>query len=177
MEQIKETMHALGGYLERQISEKKFFAEENGMQVYIDRLLNLGTMADADVENMLGIMKRIETVLKAWIRDGEHLYAMEKEFSLAYWKIIRAMDYENGRQREEQQTYNYSMKLFVRDMLEFENGNDQSYSLILNNLEWLHIDARVSLCVWGAADPSVPGRNLRHRNHSLSSSESGKMRE
>lgn len=73
-------------------------------------------------------------------RDGEHLYAMEKEFSLAYWKIIRAMDYENGRQREEQQTYNYSMKLFVRDMLEFENGNDQSYSLILNNLEWLHIE-------------------------------------
>ena len=140
MEQIKETMHALGGYLERQISEKKFFAEENGMQVYIDRLLNLGTMADADVENMLGIMKRIETVLKAWIRDGEHLYAMEKEFSLAYWKIIRAMDYENGRQREEQQTYNYSMKLFVRDMLEFENGNDQSYALILNNLEWLHIE-------------------------------------
>ena len=140
MAQIRETMHALGGYLERQILEKKFFAEENGMQVYVDRLLSLGILADADIENMLGIMKRIENILKSRISDGAQLYAMQREFSLAYWKIIRAMDYETGRQRDEQQADNYSMKLFVRDMLEFENGNDQSYALILNNLEWLHIE-------------------------------------
>ncbi len=140
MEKIKENMRQFGEYVRHQVAAGTYTVNEKEIQMYIDRFLDLGAMVDADVENLLGVMKRVERILKARITEPEQLYRMEHSFSLAYRRIIRAMDYENGRQRDEQQEDNYSMKLFVRDMLEFENGNDQSYALILNNLEWLHIN-------------------------------------
>ena len=41
--------------------------------------------------------------------------------------------------KEAEAKSNHSMKLFVRDMLQFEKGNDQSYASVLHNLDWLNI--------------------------------------
>ena len=34
---------------------------------------------------------------------------------------------------------NYAIKIFVQDMLQFDKGRDQSYSVLLENLDWLQI--------------------------------------
>ena len=139
-EELKDTMHQLWDYVMREADKDQPFSNENDVRVYLDRLLDLQIMHDADVENVLGIVEKAHGLLRTQLTDPQALYRAERQFSLAYRRIIRAMDYEDGRKKEVQQRDNYSMKLFVRDMLEFENGNDQSYALVLNNLEWLHIE-------------------------------------
>lgn len=139
-EELKDTMHQLWDYVMWEADKDQPFSNENDVRVYLDRLLDLQIMHDADVENVLGIVEKAHGLLRTQLTDPQALYRAEQQFSLAYRRIIRAMDYEDGRKKEVQQRDNYSMKLFVRDMLEFENGNDQSYALVLNNLEWLHIE-------------------------------------
>lgn len=103
----------------------------------IDHFIDLGAMQYADIENMLNLFRRIRKKLENESKGKEDIvYA---QFSLIFPKIIQALDYQNGQQKNRQEKDNYSLKLFVRDMLQFERGDDRSYTCILNNLEWLHI--------------------------------------
>ena len=42
--------------------------------------------------------------------------------------------------QKEKMRENYDMKLFVQDILQFEKGKDQSYGVLLENLNWLSIE-------------------------------------
>ena len=103
----------------------------------INHFFGLRAMQYADIENMLALLSKMQKILRERYLEKEGL--VYTQLSLLYQKIIQTMDYQNGQQKERQETDNYSLKLFVRDMLQFEHGDDRSYTCILNNLEWLHI--------------------------------------
>lgn len=91
------------------------------------------------MDNLLLAFEKIYRMLKRNQQGDGGLFELRDFFSIIYRKVIRAMDYHLGGIRTAQETKSYSMKLFVRDMLQFEKGNDQSYAVILNNLGWLNI--------------------------------------
>ena len=49
------------------------------------------------------------------------------------------MNYQLGALRNEESMHNYSMRHFIREMLQFEKGNDPSYTFLISNLEWLNV--------------------------------------
>ena len=89
--------------------------------------------------NLLVVFEKIYHALQKRQTDYEDKFELRDLFSIIYRKIIKAMDYRFGLMKEAEEKNNYSMKLFIRDMLQFEKGNDQSYASRLNNLEWLNI--------------------------------------
>lgn len=115
--------------------------QENAIKIEkaLDGLLNEEALQYADISNLLNCFEGIYRALKNALPDGEKKFRLQGEFSVIYRKIIRATDVRFAKIAEQQSKENYSMKMFVRDVLQFEKGNDQSYTSMLGNLEWLGI--------------------------------------
>lgn len=109
------------------------------IQALTDDFLNHGAMEYADMDNLMITLEKIYRMLKRAQPGIERKYELRDLFANIYRKIIRAMDNQFGTMREIEERTNYSMKLFIRDMLQFEKGNDQSYASVLGNLEWMDI--------------------------------------
>ncbi len=109
------------------------------IQSVLDTFLRNGAVEYADMGNLLVVFEKIYHALQKRQTDYEDKFELRDLFSIIYRKIIKAMDYRFGLMKEAEEKNNYSMKLFIRDMLQFEKGNDQSYASRLNNLEWLNI--------------------------------------
>lgn len=109
------------------------------IQMALNDFLNYGAMEYADMNNLLNYFESFYRTLKELQRDKDDRFKLQEMFSAIYRRFIRATDYRLGNMLEAQEKENYSMKLFVRDMLQFEKGNDLSYTSMLNNLGWLDI--------------------------------------
>lgn len=146
-EELKETLETLHRDFDLLIGKisQLFEQHDKGMESYIeiqmalDAFLEHGAVVHADMDNLLIVFEKIYQILKRKQPDVESSYQLRDFFSITYRKIIRAMDYRFGSMRKEEESNNYSMKLFVRDMLQFEKGNDLSYASVLNDLDWLKI--------------------------------------
>lgn len=146
-EELKETLEILRGDFEVLIGRisQLFEQYDKGMESYIeiqkalDAFLEHGAVVHADMDNLLIVFEKIYQILKKKQPDAESTHQLQDFFSIVYRKTIRAMDYRFGSMRKEEESNNYSMKLFIRDMLQFEKGNDLSYTSVLNNLDWLKI--------------------------------------
>ncbi len=131
---FKTVLTIMGEMLE---SKQNYKTDIKELEESINHFINLGAMQYADIENMLGLLSKMQKIMRERYPEKENM--VYTQISLFYQKIIQAMDYQNGQQKDMQETDSYSLKLFVRDMLQFEHGDDRSYTCILNNLEWLHI--------------------------------------
>lgn len=131
---FKTVLTTMGEMLESKQNYKTAIKE---LEESINHFINLGAMQYADIENMLGLLSKMQKIMRERYPEKENM--VYTQISLFYQKIIQAMDYQNGQQKDMQEADSYSLKLFVRDMLQFEHGDDRSYTCILNNLEWLHI--------------------------------------
>ncbi len=109
------------------------------IQVALNDFLNYGAMEYADMNNLLDFFETFYRSLKDAQKDKDDRFKLQEMFSAIYRRVIRATDYRLGNMLDAQEKENYSMKLFVRDMLQFEKGNDLSYASMLGNLEWLDI--------------------------------------
>lgn len=109
------------------------------IQRTLDTFLYNGAVEYADMGNMLGAFEKMYHALRKKQTNYASKFELRDLFSIIYRKIIRAMDYRFGEMRNQEERNNYSMKLFIRDVLQFDKGNDQSYASRLNNLEWLDI--------------------------------------
>lgn len=114
---------------------------ENAIKIQraLDGLLNEEALEYADINNLLNCFEGIYRTLKNALSDTEQRFRLQEKFSVIYRKIIRATDIRFGKIAEQQSKENYAMKVFVRDILQFEKGNDQSYTFMLGHLEWLGI--------------------------------------
>lgn len=146
-EELKETLEILHRDFDKLIAKisQLFEQHDKGMESYIaihqalDAFLDHGAVIHGDMDNLLIVFEKVYQTLKKKQPDVESSYQLRDFFSIAYRKIIRAMDYRFGSMRKEEESNNYSMKLFIRDMLQFEKGNDLSYTSVLSNLDWLKI--------------------------------------
>ena len=114
---------------------------ENIMEIQnaLSDFLNYGAIEYADVNNLMNCLESLHATLKNVQESRAEKYKLQEMFSAIYRKIIRATEHRFGRMLDKQEKEGYSIKLFVRDMLQFEKGNDLSYASLLGNLEWLDI--------------------------------------
>ncbi len=114
---------------------------ENIMEIQnaLSDFLNYGAIEYADVNNLMNCLESLHAMLKNMQESKAEKYKLQEMFSAIYRKIIRATEYRFGKMIDRQESEGYSIKLFVRDMLQFEKGNDLSYASLLGNLEWLDI--------------------------------------
>ena len=76
--------------------------------------------------------------------------ALTDFFFMVYRKIVMSLEQRFVRMSEEAEHNQYTMKLFVKDIMQFEKGNDQSYAVLLENLGWLDIQ---NACIYTFTKP------------------------
>ncbi len=116
---------------------------ENYMEIQkaLDGFLNENAIEYADVSNLLSCFEAFYHMLKNTISDKNDSFNLQSTFSTIYRRIIRAADSHIGKIEEKKDKENYDMKMFIRDALQFEKGNDLSYMSLISNLEWLGISS------------------------------------
>jgi diguanylate cyclase (GGDEF)-like protein len=104
-----------------------------------DAFLNNRALRYADMDNLLSYFSRIFQAMKHVESAIDNRYSYGRLLSVLYRKIIEAMDFRLSEIEDEVARSRRSMKTFVRDMLQFDRGNDKSYAVLLQNLDWLGI--------------------------------------
>ncbi len=109
------------------------------IQTALNDFLGYGAMEYADINNLMNCLESVYHILRDMQQDKEKKYKLQENFYVIYRSVLRATDYHLGKMLEMQEQENYAMKLFVRDVLQFEKGNDLSYASLLAQLDWLKI--------------------------------------
>ncbi len=117
----------------------EYCGEDKAVMLCVEEFLKLGGVEYADVDNLLFTLEQLYKSLRN-VQPGDfEKFELRNVFSSIYRKIIRAMDGQLGRIDASKEAENYSIKLFVQEMLQFEKGRDQSYGTLLERLDWLNI--------------------------------------
>ena len=105
----------------------------------IDRFFASNALDYAHVERMMFYFEKICNMIAAIrMRHGGYEES-QAVFANAYRKIVDAMDARFVTMKVEDDAMNYALKLFVNDSMQFKNGNDESYTVLLKRLSWLDI--------------------------------------
>ncbi|MDE5864540.1 MAG: GGDEF domain-containing protein [Lachnospiraceae bacterium] len=104
-----------------------------------DVFLRYDSAKYADIDNMVAYYEQVYRAIKDRVRNMEARYRIGKVFTGIYKKIIYTLDYHIGVLEHDNYGVTRAMKMFVRDILRFDKGNDQSYAVVMENLEWLNI--------------------------------------
>ncbi|MDE6844766.1 MAG: GGDEF domain-containing protein [Lachnospiraceae bacterium] len=104
-----------------------------------DEFINTGGVKYADVDILLSHFERAYKVLRNMQVEDDGRSELRDLFFDLYRKTVRAMNVLVGDMEVKKVKESYDMKLFVQDILQFEKGKDQSYSVLLERLEWLGI--------------------------------------
>lgn len=149
MERLKGCYKNLIDAVSRRFAEKE--TEENRELMHcMEEFIHFGGVEYADVDKLLSILEELYRSLRNMQTKEEDKFELRNVFSSFYRKIIRAMDGQIGRMNDSKEAENYSIKLFVQDMLQFEKGRDQSYGTLLENLDWLNIK---NACIYMLPEP------------------------
>lgn len=105
----------------------------------MDEFLSRGALEYADIDRFMLHIEWMRQTMEEKTLSQEDRQCLRKMYNSIYRKIVNAMDYRFGVMKEEEESNHYSMKLFVRDIMQFEKGSDQSYMVLLEHLNWLDI--------------------------------------
>ncbi|MCM1499823.1 MAG: GGDEF domain-containing protein [Clostridium sp.] len=127
---------------------KKIFdlAQVENSKDAFERILNLfdvflqyDSAQYADTDSIVAYFEQVYQAIKSKVVNIESHYQIGKLFTEIYKKIIYTLDYRIGAFEHSNYSVNQAMKMFVRDILQFDKGNDQSFAVVMENLEWLNI--------------------------------------
>lgn len=105
----------------------------------LERFLRQDALKYADVSQFLSFLERSYRTFDKNQQSFDGKYQLRDFYSRLYRKIIKNMNNTQNRMIEENVQTNFSMRAFSQNIMFFEKGIDQSYSYVLNNLDWLHI--------------------------------------
>lgn len=115
-------------------SEEKEEEKRAASLELLNRFLGGNALEYADIDNL---MTYLEQAFKT-AQQEKHVARMDI-FVEIYRLLLDAMDHRFAEMEEEKESINYDMKTFVKDVMQFERGNDQSYQVLLEHLDWLGI--------------------------------------
>lgn len=107
--------------------------DEQALQQALDisyRLFQLNALDYIDMERFIEHIEHINAATR---------YAHTDISSSIYRRIIPVMKQQYGRMIDMQEEQKYALMLFVKDTMSFENGNDDSYAILLKHFNWLNI--------------------------------------
>lgn len=116
----------------------------------MDCFFNSRALESADIDNLLNCFEAIYKTLCCMQRSEMERFRLQEMFSAIYRGIIRSTGYRFGRMESQKEQENYAVKLFVRDVLSFEKGNDASYASMLGTLDWLAVK---NACIYTFSQP------------------------
>ena len=139
MEELRESyqkwMTGLTAYFKREEEDLSEYAE---LFACFDEFISLGGVEYADIDQLINVLDKTSEVLRE-NAAGEKKEKIKDTFSAFYKSVIHAMNNQRGIMNNRKDRENYAIKIFVQDMLQFDKGRDQSYSVLLENLDWLQI--------------------------------------
>lgn len=146
-EETKDEMGRLGAAFGRMLdtldenAEICFSSSQGYMEIMlcVDEFLNLGGVEYADIDKLMLTLEEIYATLRKKQTERKGRSELRDIIFRIYRKVVRSMNGLMNCMKETEENENYEMKLFVQDMLSFEKGRDQSYSVLLEKLDWLHI--------------------------------------
>lgn len=103
----------------------------------LDEFLNCRALEYADVDKFVRYCDEIFQAARR--RHTGNYQKIGEIFTMIYGRVIHDMDFMLRSVKETEESDKYAIKLFVSQMMQFENGNDSSYAVLLQNLEWLNI--------------------------------------
>ncbi|MCD7763056.1 MAG: GGDEF domain-containing protein [Lachnospiraceae bacterium] len=104
-----------------------------------DAFLNPGVIGSADIDGLMTNLEQFYHALLAQQEDSDSRFELRNAFNMLYRKIIRTMNRQSASVIKKEYDTSYNMKLFVQNILQFEQGTDESFCSILKNLGWLEI--------------------------------------
>ena len=152
MEKLKGCYKNLIDIVSKRFTQKQDEENKENKEIMhcMEKFINFGGVEYADVDKLLSTLEEFYRSLRnIQIKEADK-FELRNIFSSFYRKIIRAMDGQIGRMNDSKEAENYSIKLFVQDMLQFEKGRDQSYGTLLEHLDWLHIK---NACIYMLPEP------------------------
>lgn len=146
-EETKDEMNRLRAAYSRMLEKldenaETCFSDSAGymeIMLCVDEFLNLGGVEYADMDKLMLSLEEIYGTLRKKQTERKGRSELRDIIFRIYRKIVRSMNGLMSSMKETEENENYEMKLFVQDMLSFEKGKDQSYSVLLEKLDWLHI--------------------------------------
>lgn len=128
--QFRDSFQQLIDYLITQYSKKEPNSTPIQALPFHGILFDQKTLEYMDVENFIENIENLNSITR---------YAHTDISSAIYKKLILTMKQQYGELADTQFNQQYSMMVFVKDIMSFETGNDQSYAVLLEHLEWLNI--------------------------------------
>jgi diguanylate cyclase (GGDEF)-like protein len=113
--------------------------KEEDVEGYLEGFINYKVVKYADMENLLAVFEKIYEELMIRQTEETGRLRIGGLFAMLYERVAHIMNYHMGASIIEESAYNNSLKTFVRDMLQFERGTDQSYGSLLGKLDWLQV--------------------------------------
>ncbi len=104
-----------------------------------DAFLNPDVIGSADIDGLMTNLEQFYHALLAQQEDYDSRFELRNAFNMLYRKIIRTMNRQSASVIKKEYDTSYNMKLFVQNILQFEQGTDESFCSILENLGWLEI--------------------------------------
>lgn len=105
-----------------------------------DEYIRAGAITYADMGILLPNFRKIFRDLEKDVTDIRKICELRQISTSIYSKMLQAMDNRWGTDMEERLSEDHQTKLFVRDTLSFEKGNDLSYVSMLSRLQWLGVE-------------------------------------
>ena len=118
----------------------------------VDGFLSLGGIEYADMDKLVAVFEDIYRLLRERLEDDQSRFALRNLFASIYKKLILAMNSQSADMKEKKEEESFEMKLFVQNTMQWENGRDQSYGLLLSNLGWMHI---MNACIYMLPKPEL----------------------
>lgn len=112
-------------------------SQKNMIMNLLDLFLEYGVLEYADIENLLTHMEHIYNAFRC--KEDGHWDKLEKTIAATYRKVIVEIEQHFGKILSYKEDRQFSMKMFVSDIMQFEKGIDQSYAVLLEHLKWLNI--------------------------------------
>lgn len=115
--------------------------EDNPHQNYEDiiRCADEINLEYADIDKLLSIYEELCNYLCHNHKKPEKKYETRQVFELLYRKMIHVMNHQFGKIQSKQERDNYLFKLFVSNTMQFEKGDDQSYTKLISDIDFLGI--------------------------------------
>lgn len=105
----------------------------------VEEFLGMEGAEYADMDKLAEVIEAVYSILLGRQTDDFACYRLRDFFSKIYRKMVLSLNKQFGSIKLKKEKKSYDMKLFVQNVLQFDNCNEESYRSLLNNLDWLGI--------------------------------------
>lgn len=105
----------------------------------VEQFFGMEGVEYADMDKLVAVFEHVYSELSSCQADDYGRYRLRDFFAKIYRRMALALDKQRGRMKQQKDQESYDMKLFVQNVLQFDDCREDNYRLLLSNLEWLGI--------------------------------------